>query len=111
VPDKPGRMALLEAGLGEKRISMIKNKDPEYLRNILYESYDKLKDGGGFELLRTAPTTRLLLEKILMPASGYSSNYLSDESGLGGAICYIRPVQSNLSLDPVQQVEVIKVVV
>jgi hypothetical protein len=64
----------------------------------------------GVELLNTALTSRLMLEKIIMPASGYTSNYLSDECGLGGAISYIRPVQSSISLDPVQQLQVIKFV-
>jgi hypothetical protein len=47
VPDKPGRMTLLEAGFGENRISMLRNNDPEYLRSTLYDNYDKLKEGWG----------------------------------------------------------------
>lgn len=47
------RQALLEAGLGEKKIS-IGNIDcnAEEFREKLLEEFPKLKEGGGFELLR-----------------------------------------------------------
>lgn len=98
VPDKSHKKLLIDAGLGEKRIQLTKNKDPEYFRSEVISNYPKLKDGGGFELMRS--NSRVHLEKITVPSSGYTSHYLADESGLGSAICYIRPIQQSLSLDP-----------
>ena len=82
---------LIEAGLGMKKLVLLKNKDAEYLRDALLEHYPKLKDGGGYELMRSS--SRILLETISIPSCGYTTHYLSDESGLGSAICYIRPLQ------------------
>ena len=45
---------LIEAGLGEKKLVIVKNKDAEYLRDALLEHYPKLKDGGGYELMRSS---------------------------------------------------------
>lgn len=104
VPDKPTKKQLTDAGLGEKRMTLTKSKDPQYFRETLYEKFPKLRDGGGFELLRSS--ARIALEKICMPANGYNTQFLSDESGLGGAICYIRPIQEHLSLEPVVNIEV-----
>lgn len=38
------------------------------------------------------------METILIPSYGYTT-HLSDEIGLGSAICYTRPLQGQLSLD------------
>lgn len=84
-------------------MTLTKSKDPQYFRETLYEKFPKLRDGGGFELLRSS--ARIALEKICMPANGYNTQFLSDESGLGGAICYIRPIQEHLSLEPVVNIE------
>ena len=98
------KRVLQEAGLGEKKLTLLKNKDPAYLRDALCEHYPKLQEGGGFELLRSA--SRVTLDIIKMPASGYTTHFLSDESGIATAICYIRPLQTNLSLDAVGNCEV-----
>lgn len=92
---------LIEAGLGEKRLVLAKNKDAE---NALLEHYPKLKDAGGYELMRSS--SRTLLETIPIPSYGYTTHYLSDESGLGSAICYIRPLQGQLSADVEDRSEV-----
>ncbi|XP_078325058.1 uncharacterized protein LOC144622710 [Crassostrea virginica] len=104
VPDKPMKRILIEAGLGEKKLVLVKNKDAEYLRDALLEYYPKLKDGGGYELMRSS--SRTLLETISIPSYGYTTHYLSDESDLGSAICYIRPLQAQLSLDAEERSEV-----
>ncbi|WAR15041.1 hypothetical protein MAR_005146 [Mya arenaria] len=82
---------------------MDKNQRSDYFRDMLYENFPKLKNGGGFKLLRSS--ARVALYAITMPPSGYSTNFLSDESGLGGAICYIRPMQEGLSLEQLMNVE------
>ena len=60
---------LSDEGLGEKK-KLIKKKDSEYLREVLYEKYPKLRDGGGFELLKS--NSRVDLENINIPSSGYN---------------------------------------
>lgn len=47
------KIILIEAGLGEKRLVLAKNKDAENLRDALLEHYPKLKDAGGYELMRS----------------------------------------------------------
>lgn len=94
----------IEAGLVEKKLVLAKNKDAEYLRDALLEHYPKLKDAGGYELMRSS--SRTLLETILIQSYGYTTHYFSDESGFGSAICYIRPLQGQLSLDVEDRIEV-----
>ena len=64
----------------------------------LEEAFPKLKDCGGWELLRTPPGSRIVLENIRIPTGGYTSSYLADESNLGQAVCYIRPIQKDLDM-------------
>ncbi|WAR18586.1 LOW QUALITY PROTEIN: G2E3-like protein, partial [Mya arenaria] len=49
-------------------------------------NYPKLRDCGGYELMRTPPGSRVALENILVPVVGYTSAYLADDSTLGQAI-------------------------
>jgi hypothetical protein len=64
------------------------------------ESYPKLEEGRGFELLRTTPNTRLTLQKMQFPKEGSTSAHLADESNLGQALCYVRPIQQDLDMAP-----------
>lgn len=50
--------------------------------------YPKLKDAGGFELLRSGPSSKDLIV-INPPASGYTVPFLKEVSGLGQALAYI----------------------
>ena len=95
---------LQEAGLGEKRLTLNKSKEAAAFRDALFENYPKLKEGGGFELLRSF--SRTSLEVIKMPNIGYHTQFLADDSGMGAAICYIRPLQTGLCLDPMECEEV-----
>ena len=57
--------------------------------------YPKLKDAGGFELLRMgSPNAKLFL--INPPAGGYSMRVLWDTAGLAQALAYIRALQMDL---------------
>lgn len=62
--------------------------------------YPKLKEAGGFEILRSSPSNKDLV--INPPASGYSIPFLRESSGIGQALAYIRPLQRSLSLEPKQ---------
>ena len=58
--------------------------------------YPKLKEGSGFELLRSGPSNKDLMV-IMPPASGYSVPYLHESSGLRQAVAYIIPMQKSLN--------------
>ncbi|WAQ95694.1 G2E3-like protein [Mya arenaria] len=98
-PTREEKDRLYKANLGEKKISFEKNDDATYLKSQLEEQYPKLSGIGGFELLRTQARSRCDLEVISVPPGGYTVNFLSNQSNLGQAVCYIRPIQNNLSLE------------
>ena len=72
------------------------------VRTKLEGTYPKLKESGGFELLRSgAPSSKLVL--IAPPPGGYSVPFLRDIAGLGQALAYIRPLQMDLDTDAVSE--------
>lgn len=99
IPTREEKCRLLNAGLGEKKITFIKSSDPEQFKAKLEEIFPKLKSCGGFELMRSASTHKFQLDTIPIPKGGYTSSYLSDESGLGQAMCYIRPIQKDIEME------------
>lgn len=101
------KQELYDAGLGEKRITFVKNRDQGAFRLKLEEEYPKLVACGGFELLRTSFSNKLQLDVIRPPSSGYSAAFLADTGNLGQALCFIRPVQKNLDLTP-ENMEVVE---
>ena len=82
VPRRPQKIALQNAGLGRKKI-IFSSKGPFVdVKEKLEIVYPKLKDGGGFELLRMgSPNAKLAL--INPSAGGYSMPFLRDAAGLG----------------------------
>ena len=76
-------------GLAEKKITFRKTADSaEVLTGLeLEEAYPKLKDGGGFELLRSG---QFVIDRVLIssPPGGYSVNFLKN-CGLGQSTVYI----------------------
>lgn len=74
---------------------------PEDFTDYLYKQFPKLKDAGGYELLKTRGATRSKsLEIIPCPNEGYSAEYLSNSTlGIGDGMIYIRPLQKDLSLE------------
>ena len=69
------------------------------LHEEIISSFPRLKDGGGYELLRTKPENNRVLFVIPSPAGGYTVNYL--KSIVNQAKVYIRPIQQNLSTFPI----------
>lgn len=100
MPDKQQKKDFFDAGLGERRIVFEKNRDPSTFQLKLEEIFPRLVACGGVEVLRTSFTNKLQLEVIPPPASGYSATALADESCLGQALAYIRPVQRDLDMTP-----------
>jgi hypothetical protein len=99
IPTREEKSRLLFAGLEEEKITFIKSADPEQFKLKLEEIFPKLKSCGRFELIRSAVCQRLQLETLQIPKWGYSCSYLSNENGLGQAICYIRSVQRDIDMD------------
>ena len=89
------KLALAMADLGEKKIAFNKNGKGCHIHEKLLETFPKLKDGGGYELLRTEDGRRHLI-LIPCPLGGYTVDYL--KSVLSQAKAYVRPIQKNLSL-------------
>ena len=59
------------------------------------EAFPKLKDAGGYELLRSS--NGQVLEEVTAPPEGYSAAYLKDV--MQQAKIYIRPILQCLSID------------
>ncbi len=89
---------LLEAGLGEKCIEFQSiNIEGEEFREILYSTFPKLRNGGGFELCRCIPNSRKLEP---LTAVVHSSPVVLKER-VGNARTYILPLQRDLDMDVV----------
>ena len=102
VPTKAAKLTLLAAGLGRKKLTFGNRDDAPTFKRIMEDAYPKLKEGGGFELLRSgARPGELLL--IKPPPSGYTLPFLRDGAGLGQALIYTRPIQENLDETEVKQ--------
>ena len=70
----------------------------------LEEVYPKLKESGGFDILRRGVQTGELVY-IQPPRSGYSVPFLRDTAMLGQAIAFIRPIQKDLDTTPVAAID------
>ena len=89
---------LLRAGSGEKEIEFHNlDIDADEFRDLLYQHFLSLKDGGGFEFFECGANSRNL-EKL-------SSTTLSSpavlKSRVGSTRTYIRPLQTDLDMSAV----------
>ncbi len=86
------------AGLGEKKIQVPDvDCSTEEFNEVLINAFRKLKDCGGFELLRCTSSTRDL-ELIQSPVC-HSPRLLRNR--IGTARIYIRPIQTNLDIEEI----------
>ena len=97
MPSRSEKFQLQDPGLGRKTIVFHRKDQPLAFAEKVESVYPKLKDAGGFELLRSGPSN-IDLVVITPPASGYSFAFLRESSGLGQAVAYIRPLQKSLSM-------------
>lgn len=74
-----------------------------YVCHFQFSAFPKLREGGGFELLKVCGTTRSRnLVLLPCPNKGYHVGHLKDpQNQIGHATVFIRPLQQNLSLDAV----------
>ena len=100
IPDMEDRAKLIVAGLGERKVQLDCDADARDVKMQLELTFPKLLSSGGFELLRGPEGGGKLLTPITIPPTGYSATYL--KTVVHSAKIYIRPIQRNLNLDPVQ---------
>ena len=98
-PSQEQKESLRVAGLGEKKIILNKGLCASDVMSEVIKEYPKPAEGGGFELLGSGNRLRDLV-LITPPPGGYSVPFLKD-SGIGQSVIYIRPIQTDLNLDPV----------
>jgi hypothetical protein len=99
VPTREEKQNLLQSRQGEQKITFVKSADPMDFTIKIEEKFPKLKDIGGYELLRIGISSRFKLEPIQIPPGGYTTEHLADCSMLGQALCFLRPIQRDLSLE------------
>ncbi|XP_076842990.1 uncharacterized protein LOC143487750 [Brachyhypopomus gauderio] len=108
VPNRFAKQKLIAAGLREKRLTFKGcQTNPHDFREFLLAAFPKLRQGGGFELLKISGTTRSRqLSLIPCPNEGYHVRHLKDpQTQIGHATIFIRPLQRNLNIEPVCQPE------
>ena len=103
VPCRSFKIQLQQPGLGRKKICFNGKVNATEVKTKLEESYPKLIDGGGFEILQRGLSPSEL-SIIPPPNSEYTVHFLRDCAGLGQAIASIRPLQCNLNQDPIKAV-------
>ena len=95
VPCTPSsREVLIEAGLGPKTFSVPLNSSGEEFREMILSHFPKLRDGGGFDLLRCIPNSKHL--DVISPSVAQSARLL--KAAVGNGRVYVRPIQKNLDL-------------
>ena len=90
---------LIRAGLGPKNLSFFEDGSTKEFKQEILSSFPKLRDGGGFELLRTATRNSKILCIIPHPPGGYTAEYV--KSIVCQAKVYVCPIQKDLSSEPV----------
>ena len=95
-PSRERLITLADAGLGKTKVTIPKMASHEDLQAELIKKFPKLKDAGGFEVLRASGSGGGQRELILIRpgAFGYTAPHLKDR--MGQAIAYISPLQRNL---------------
>ena len=90
--------ALVQSVLGEKKVEVEEELSPQQFKEVIIENFPKLKDSGGFELLRCRPNSRQLEPISFTVAS--SPKLL--KTIIGNSRIYIRPIQCNLDTSPAE---------
>ena len=89
------------AGLGEQEINFptLALQTDEF-QELLYESFPRLRDGGGYQLLKGIPNSRCM--EVLSINVHTSPTLLKQH--VGTSRTYIRPLQADLDVTPVEMV-------
>lgn len=97
---QPEKRGLVAAGLGEKKVVVpdVNCSSKDFLE-IIEDHFPKLKGARGFEFLRCTVNTRDL--EIIAPPTCYNPRLLKSVAGSGRV--YLRPIQCDLDLAPMQE--------
>ena len=96
---------LYQAGLGEKEVSFKSLElDTDEFKEVLLNTFPTLKHGGGFQLLKCIPNSRKL--EVLSMAVHKSPSMLKQR--VGNARTYIRPIQKDLELTPIESDDAVR---
>lgn len=96
IPCTPSSRELhIEAGLGFKTFTVPVNSCGEDFRDIILSNFPKLREGGGFEMLRCIPNTKDL--DVISPSIANSAKLL--KASIGNARVFLRPIQRNLDVN------------
>ena len=106
VPSNGYKTQLSNASLGEKKMTFEKKSSCNYFHEKLLESYPKLKEGGGYELMRTKFRSTSKLE-ILQPKGNAGHNVLDLKEMVASARIYVRPLQNDLSLEQIEHASLV----
>ena len=92
-PSSTEKQELFCGGLGERKIQ---SDDASEVHKKLIETYPKLVESGGYELLQTCGTSKYLIS-IPQPHEGYSALY--SKSIGSSAKVNVRPIQHSLKVN------------
>jgi hypothetical protein len=96
VPEREEMRKLLVHGLGEVKVAIPEDANEKAIRDKLIETFPKLKDSGGFELMYVECRRKDLI--VIPPGpDGLSMKYLV--SFIGQGKIYVRPIQQGLSIE------------
>ena len=84
------------AGLGEESVSLDLLSEAWEINEEIVFKFPKLKNAGGYELLRISESGGKMLDVIAMPKGGYTTSYL--KAVVHHAKIYIRPLQCELDV-------------
>ena len=102
IPNRSEKRVLKDAGLGDFRVVFSNKRGGHaHIKETLESVFPKTKEACRFEILRSSGSSRSL-ERIQVPPTGYTVSYSKET--LGQAIAYIRPLQKDLSLEPLVKV-------
>ena len=104
MPTNSAKRKLQEASLGEQKIKFRKDDSNVNFLEALREHFPKIVHCGGIEVLRSSCSYKTKMDIIWPPANGYTARFTSGISGIGQAMCYIRPVQRDLDTLPDMEV-------
>ena len=99
VPTVQEKRELFQGGLGEKKIALPVDSEFPRLHVVLVDSFPRLADAGGFELMYAEPGKRDL-HVIPTGPQGNTVAYISQFIGQGRV--YIRPIQCNIDITAAQ---------
>ena len=99
VPTPLEKARLVQAGLGQKEIAFLEHGESSEFHEELLDAFPKLKQAGGYELLRTSEHSNKEVVVIPPPPGGYTASFL--KAIVVQAKVYVRPLQQSLSLEAV----------